>query len=313
MAWLSSEAGLFDLLAGRYSRGILNLDLVLKAWSGDPERVDRGSRPPVYLLSPRLTIGLSPQPEVLRGLSTQPGFLGRGLLARFLYLLPPSPLGYRDLGADRPGARIPQGVEAAYASGIRAMLDWPTSLDPEGRERPHLLRLAPAAYAEWFDYARAVEVRMRPGGDLEGLTDLGGKAPGQAARIAAVMHGIKHAHGAPWEVPVGLDTMSWALEVAAVSLAHSIAVMGMMGADPTISAARKVWDWIERGRRTEATVREAFNALRGTFPRVAALNAALEALAERGYVRVHQIAVPTPGRRPSPRIEVRPDIAEGWQ
>ena len=42
MAWLSSEGGVFDLLQGRYSNGIPNLDLVLKAHSGDPERVDRG-------------------------------------------------------------------------------------------------------------------------------------------------------------------------------------------------------------------------------------------------------------------------------
>jgi len=47
MAWLSSEGGVFELLQGRYSKGIPNLDLVLKAHSGDAERVDRGSRPPV--------------------------------------------------------------------------------------------------------------------------------------------------------------------------------------------------------------------------------------------------------------------------
>ena len=89
MAWLSSEGGVFDLLQGRYSNGIPNLDLVLKAHSGDPERVDRGSRPAVYLRSPRLSIGLSPQPDVLRGLASKPGFRGRGLLGRILYLLPP--------------------------------------------------------------------------------------------------------------------------------------------------------------------------------------------------------------------------------
>lgn len=73
MAWLSSEGGVFDLLQGRYSNGIPNLDLVLKAHSGDAERVDRGSRPPVFLRSPRLSIGLSPQPDVLRGLAAKPG------------------------------------------------------------------------------------------------------------------------------------------------------------------------------------------------------------------------------------------------
>ncbi|KAF0138493.1 MAG: hypothetical protein FD153_1284, partial [Rhodospirillaceae bacterium] len=108
MAWLSSEGGVFDLLGGRYSNGIPNLDLVLKAHSGDPERVDRTGRPPVFLAHPLLTIGLSPQPEVLRGLSEKPGFRGRGLLARFLYFFPLSPLGYRALTAPpHPGCHDP--------------------------------------------------------------------------------------------------------------------------------------------------------------------------------------------------------------
>ncbi|WP_295389100.1 YfjI family protein [uncultured Thiodictyon sp.] len=313
MAWLSSEAGLFDLLAGRYSSGIPNMDLVLKSWSGDPERVDRGGRPPVYLASPRLTIGLSPQPDVLRGLSNNPGFRGRGLLGRFFYLLPPSPLGYRDLSSDRPGARVPEPVATAYREGIRAMLDWPLAADPDGVEVPHLIRLEPAAYAEWLEFARMVEARMRPGADLEGLTDLAGKVPGGAARIAGVLHGIEHAHGKPWEAPVSLATMGRALTLAAGMLAHSAAALDLMGADESIAGARKVWEWLERGRRANSTVREAFNALRGPFPRVAGLTFALEALEERGYIRVMEPVKSGPGRPPSPRIEVRAEFAEAWR
>jgi len=133
MAWLSSEGGIFDLLQGRYSNGIPNLDLVLKAHSGDAERVDRGSRPPVFLRSPRLSVGLSPQPDVLRGLAAKPGFRGRGLLGRFLYLLPPSPLGYRLLQSNP----VPEGIRDAYTAGIRAMLDWEPDIGEHGSERPH--------------------------------------------------------------------------------------------------------------------------------------------------------------------------------
>ena len=75
---------------------------------------DRGSRPPVFLKSPRLSIGLSPQPDVLRGLAAKPGFRGRGLLGRFLYLLPPSPLGFRP--RINP---VPEGVRDALA-GVSA-------------------------------------------------------------------------------------------------------------------------------------------------------------------------------------------------
>lgn len=309
MAWLSSEGGVFDLLQGRYSNGIPNLDLVLKAHSGDPDRVDRGSRPAISLRSPRLSIGLSPQPDVLRGLAAKPGFRGRGLLGRFLYLLPPSPLGYRSLQT-KP---VPEGVRDAYQAGIRAMLDLEPATDEHGDERPHPLQLSEEAYAEWHEFARAIEVQMQPGRELEHCTDWAGKAPGAAARLAGVLHGIKHAHGRPWETVINAETMTEALEIMGVVTRHSLAALGMMGADPTIAAARLVWDWIERGRRDRFTVREAFNALRGSFPRVAHLQEALAALEERGYIETIEPPPKNgPGRPPSPTVRVRPDIARGW-
>lgn len=305
MAWLSSEGGVFDLLQGRYSNGIPNLDLVLKAHSGDAERVDRGSRPPVFLKGPRLSIGLSPQPDVLRGLAAKPGFRGRGLLGRFLYLLPPSPLGYRALQSNP----VPERVRDAYVAGLRAMLDWEPATDEHGEEHPHLLRLSEEAYAEWHAFAQAIEVQMQPGRELEHFTDWAGKAPGAAARLAGVLHGIKHAHGTPWEATITAETMTDTLEIMAVITRHSLAALDMMGADPTIAAARLVWNWIERGRLERFTVREAFNALRGTFPRVAMLREALEALEERGYLEVSEPPRSGPGRPPSPMVRVRPEIA----
>ena len=309
MGWLSSEGGVFEMLQGRYSNGIPNLDLVLKAWSGDPERVDRGSRPPVYLKAPRLSVGISPQPDVLQGLAAKPSFRGRGLLARFLYLLPPSPLGFRALTS----VPIPNGLQDAYAAGLRAMLDWVPATDEHGEACAYLLRLSHEAYSESHAFARAIEVQMRPGADLEHFTDWAGKAPGTAARLAGVLHAIKHAHARPWEAPITAETMNEALEIMAVITRHSQAALGMMGADPTVAAARRVWDWIERGRRAIFTVREAFNALRGTFPRVKDLTSALDVLEERGYVAVEDLSSQGPGRPPSPLVRVRPDIRESWR
>jgi len=309
VAWLSSEGGVFDLLQGRYSKGILNLDLVLKAHSGDAERVDRNSRPPVFLESPRLSIGLSPQPDVLHGLAAKPGFRGRGLLGRFLYLLPPSPLGFRLLTSNP----VPEGVRDAYAAGLRAMLDWTPATDDHGDERPHLLRLNREAQSEHHAFAQAIEEQMQPGRDLEHFTDWAGKAPGAAARLAGVLHGIEHAHGTPWEAEITVKTMIAALETMAVITYHSRAALDMMGADLILAAARKVWAWIERNRLPSFTVSDAFNALRGTFDRVAKLREALEALEERGYVQVIELPRDGPGRPPSPTVRVRPEIARAWR
>lgn len=304
MAWLSSEGGIFDLLQGRYSGGIQNLDLVLKAWSGDPDRVDRAGRPPVYLQCPRLTIGLSPQPDVLRGLSMKPGFRGRGLLARFLYLLPDSRLGYRTLEPKT----IDGLVESRYHAGIRAMLNWPTS-------EIETLTLTEAAHAEWLEFARAIEMQMRPGGDLEHVTDWAGKAPGAAARIAGIMHAIEHADATPWTVPVSRETMNAALELMAVITRHSIAAMQLMGADPVIAAARDVWSFIERSRARCTTAREIYQARKGTFPRMAQIREALAVLEERGYIRTEQPPNKSEdgrGRPATPVIWVNPKCSEEW-
>ena len=109
IALLSDEGGVFDLLAGRYSKGIPNLDLFLQAHSGSSVRVDRGSRPPVLMQHPALTVAIAPQPDVLQKLSDQPGFRGRGLLARFLVCAAALAFGFPAPSAQsgpRPGCRI---------------------------------------------------------------------------------------------------------------------------------------------------------------------------------------------------------------
>ncbi len=49
----SAEGGLFDMLAGRYSSGVPNLDWALKGHAGDTLRVDRKGRPAEYVASHR--------------------------------------------------------------------------------------------------------------------------------------------------------------------------------------------------------------------------------------------------------------------
>lgn len=308
IAWLSSEGGVFDLLQGRYSNGIPNLDLVLKAHSGDSERVDRGSRPPVFLCYPLLSIGLSPQPAVLQGLASKPGFRGRGLLARFLYLLPPSPLGYRKLET----VPIPDKVSDDYESGIRAMLNWEKDINELGEKEHHQLQLSPEAYLEWHDFAKAIEVKMRPGGNLEHFTDWAGKAPGAAVRLAGVLHSIKHAHGFPWESVITKETMIDALEIMAIITHHSLAALDLMGTDPILAKARLVWEWIERGRHEVFIVRDAFNKLRGSFPRVKNLTDVLAVLEERGYLQVLKPETDGAGRPPSPTVIIRQQILDSW-
>jgi hypothetical protein len=299
MAIISDEGGIFEILAGRYSRGVPNLDLFLQAHAGAPHRVDRGSRPPVLMQCPALTMVLSPQPEVLHGLMAQPGFRGRGLLARFTYLIGASTLGYRN-GEAPP---VPDDVTLAYESCIQQLLNIEA---PDSG--PITIELSEAARAEWREYSGAVEKSMRPDGRFEAMKDWAGKLPGMAVRIAGLLHCAEHAKD--MTAKLSIETMTHALDFAAISEEHALAAYDLMGANLALKDARKLWGWIERRRKAGFTFRDAFNALRGSFPLAAELEPAFQVLVERAYIAPKQTE-PRVGR-PTRLYEVNPALTAEW-
>jgi hypothetical protein len=176
MAVFSDEGGIFDLLAGRYSNGVPNLDLWLKAHAVSPVRVDRQDRTrlPILMNRPHLVVGISPQPDVLAGLRDKPGFRGRGLLARWLYALPQSRLGRRML-VPKP---VSPEVQNRYANGIRTLAEYqPASVV--------YLKLSPASYLVWKNFQRSLEPEFLDGGTLQDLKDSGESSQAQPSALPA--------------------------------------------------------------------------------------------------------------------------------
>ena len=165
----------------------------------------------------------------------------------------------------------------------------------------------------WFAFAHEIEAAMKPGGEFEDATDWAGKCPGATARIAGLLHVIEHSHGSPWGNDISAVTMKQAVEIMSVIIQHSRHALDLAGADQSTSAARKVWEWVERGRREKFNLRDAYQGLKGTFPRMGDLRKAVDALAERGYLETIEPPKAGPGRPRSPDVIVRPDIAEGWR
>ena len=160
---LSAEGGLFSTLAGRYASGVPNLDLVLKAWSGDFCRVDRISRETVTLTEPVLSIGLAIQPDILASLAEAKHFRGAGLLARFLYSLPTSLVGTRKA---EPAA-VPEAVSAAYGAAVDAL-----ARAVRASARTTEMKLADEARATLNAFRESMEPRLHPeGGDLAEIAD----------------------------------------------------------------------------------------------------------------------------------------------
>ncbi len=305
IALLSPEGDAFDIMAGRYSsNGAPNLGVYLKGHSGDPLRVDRQGRAAEFVSRPALTLGITTQPEILQGLIARPGFRGRGLLARFLYSVPKSTLGRRNV--DPPP--VASGVRAAYALGIQAILRRPAGTDETGSPAPHVVATSSEARSVLLDFERRLEPQLGEYGELAHVADWAAKLVGAIGRIAGLLHVADLAqHGPPWEVPIARECAERAVLIGHYLVTHACAAFGQMGADPDVEHARFLLAWLKRLGCEDFTKREAFEGTKGRFKRVAAMEPALAMLEEYRYVR------PCPeaprnrrGRRPSPTYEVNP-------
>ena len=306
MAILSPEGRIFDILAGRYSvqgQGP-NFEVFLKGHAGDTLRVDRVKRPPEFVQKPALTLGLAVQPEVLRGLAFKPGFRGRGLLARFLYSLPASRLGSRKTGVPS----VPPEVRAAYTRNLRRMLNLSCAREPDGTLREHVLKFDAAALARLRQWEAEIEPMLAPGGELGGISDWGGKLFGATIRIAGNLHMTEYVGDRePWGRLISVEMVERAIRLARYFITHVKAAFAEMGADPDIEGARHVLAWIVRSSVTEFSKRDAYQATRGRFQRVSALEPPLSLLVEQEFIRPKTGGSPPgPGRKPSPLYQVNP-------
>jgi replicative DNA helicase len=306
IALLSPEGDVFDQMAGRYNQSSgPNLGVYLKGHAGDLLKVDRRGRPPEYLERPCLTIGLAVQPEVLRGLASRPGFGGRGLLARFLYSLPPSLVGHRQPGTPP----VPLEVADRYALELQALA---ASLNaPAGEGGPAVLTFDAEAGELLLAFERDLEPRLAAGsGDLDHLAGWAAKLAGATCRIAGLLHLASHLRDG-WAQPINADTFAATARLAVYLIQHARAVFDLMGADPRVDDARWLLDWMTRTSRTQFSRRDAHQATpRGRFPKATDLEPALRLLEEHGYLRRLDPEPPRDlhgrGRPASPRFLVNP-------
>jgi replicative DNA helicase len=303
MAVLSAEGGIFDIMAGRYSSGMPNIDVYLAGHAGDPIRVDRRGRPPEFVDRPALTIGLAVQPYVLAKAARVGDFAGRGLLDRFLYSIPTGTVGYRQTGT----APVPEAIRQRYDTSLRALA---ASFDRFAESVTlHLSIEASALFTAW---RAEIEPRRRPDADLGHIAGWSSKLDGAVVRIAGLLHLAETFTSGP-DIPISAATMAAALEVGGYLIDHAIAAFDAMGADPRLEAARRIGRWIVATHKASFTKREAFRALRGQalFPTIDRLTAGLAVLDEHGWVR-GLAPERGPGRPPS-RYETNPAIfLQAW-
>ncbi|MFN7990516.1 MAG: YfjI family protein [Thermoanaerobaculia bacterium] len=318
-----ADAGLFEIVAGRYSSAP-NFEVYLKAHAGDTIRVGRTTRDRDFVKRPALTVGICVQPDVIRSLASTPGFRGRGLLGRFLYTIP------EDLVGTRRYTNRPISEEAArtYSDAIKAMFRLPSA----GEDRPHRLLLAGAALTEWAAFADRIESEQREGERLAGIRDWASKAAGAAARLAGIFHVLRYRDcrpAAPWELEVDVETVVAATAVVDYYTEHALYAYGLMEVDERVGLAKRLLRWIERfasdskvfkprGPKDEIgfTLRDCHRHHRAVG-RPEDLLPGLDLLESRGYLRRLPPPEPRPAHRPpstvflvSPLVPLVPEVPE---
>jgi putative DNA primase/helicase len=301
---ISAEGGVFEVIAGLYSGGKSNINVILQSHSGEPVRVERQGRS-VTMLKPALTFGLCVQPDIISKLASgsKSRFRGNGMLARLLYCIPKSTVGSRDVTKRKP---VPEKVKHEYHALIYRLLAIAPLVNEQGVEQARVLTLAPDALEAWLQFSQYIESKQGQHGEFHSIQDWTGKLPGASLRIAGLCHVVEHGEAT---TVISKATVEKALDLAELLIAHAKAAFASMGSDPAIPDAKVVFQWILKNGNESFRRSESHTALHGTFERVYQLIAALKVLTER-----HIISGPQElktGRRPSIVYTVNPEIIKG--
>jgi putative DNA primase/helicase len=304
IALISAEGGIFEVIAGLYSGGKSNINVILQSHAGEPVRVERQGRS-VVMNKPALTFGLTVQPSIIADLAAgnKARFRGNGMLARLLFCIPKSTVGSRDVSRRKP---IPDRVRSEYHSLMNQLLAIHPLSDESGKERPRILMLAPDALKAWIVFSQYIESKQGQYGEFHSIQDWTGKLPGAALRIAGLCHVVEHGEAT---TVINKPTIEKALDLAELLIAHAKAAFAMMGSDPAIPDAKFVLPWILNNGAESFRRNELHTALHGRFTRVDRLISALKVLSER-HIISDPIERPT-GRRPEIVYMVNPAILKG--
>jgi replicative DNA helicase len=270
---LSSEGGLFDLMTGQYSDRA-NLDVYLKGWGAEEITVDRIGRDSDHVERAVLTIGLTVQPHVIRKLADRPELAGRGLTARFMYAMPESNVGKRDMTQRQLGRERQQHVYDAFIVDLyRRMRSYQT---------PGTVELGDAQVERFNQWRQSIEVRRAVGGDLEALAEWTTKLEASVLRLAALLH---VAHGGAHHGQLDDQALDGALVVADYWIEHAFAVHDLWGTDDALVRARGILGWLVDKGVADFSISELQRHARRHVNHVEDGVRPVEILIERGWVR----------------------------
>lgn len=304
---VASPEGEVFAMSTKYAKNEhVNCDVLLKGHSGDAIKVIRRGRHE-HIRRPALTINVAIQPNVLQTAGENKVYRGRGLLARFLYSLPVSTIGRREI-APLP---LSEKDRQDYRRLIRNLAAIEPATDQNGEPAPRLLYLSFEANEVLKDFERELEPQLTEDGELGVIADWAGKLCGAVVRISAVLWLAENADRLnPWPKDISGDVMFRAIKIGLYLIEHAKAAFAEMGADPQVEHAKRLLRWIERERVKTFTRRDAHQAHRARFKTVEEIDPVLDLLESHNYIRQQlQMDQETRrGRKASQPYEVNPHV-----
>jgi replicative DNA helicase len=279
---IDSEGDFFPVLSGRYNGGVPNVGLVLKAYDGDRYKVGRIGRRQGDIDRAVLVLGLAIQPVVLDDAVRNRVMLERGLLARFIYGIPPSLLGTR---ADE-GEPYDFDAMKAWNEAIVGLFDYVTSLGRGSDGELPVLKLAARARAQHVRFCGWIERRLHPDdGDLGNMAGWAAKHKARALRIAGLLHLVS---GGTVEQPVSEPIMLASIDVCRWAVGHAISIFNAGGVVAEQEArCDHVMTWVLSRGIEPFSVRDAVRGVRKKWVSeggALAMREILTALCEEGHL-----------------------------
>ena len=280
VAILTAEgAELFDMISGRYSNKS-NLDIYLKAYSGDNVTIDRVNGKGIILNNPKLTLGLFVQPIVIQQLPAN--FSYRGLTQRFLFFFPESYVGYRKIEIEE----IPVEVEHRFKTNISKLLELgdngiKLTLDIEARQYLNYI------LEEIEELLRNQDMNPEFKGWL-------GKLCGQIIRLAGLIHVSENVSCNLNEIPttISIQTLSKANSLRNYFISHAEHAFGNINEDRQLDDVNYVLKKLLGGsykKYERVEYQELWQVVKRRIKKAEKLKEILQYLEELNYLKIDKI------------------------
>jgi hypothetical protein len=290
------------LMLGLYSGGETREDIHIRAFDGSsPLRKKRSGRATETVERPCEGILLLVQTDYLRKLGESADLFDSGYMSRNIFCVPDSWVGRRDPDGHLKRAYSEREVDptvcSEYTGLVERLLD-----NAWERAEPQYVGLSPDAKGIWVEFHDKVESQSGGGGALVKMLDFAARFPAQALRLALIAACCEGSE------QIEEHHMRNSIVLTTYFAMHAQRAQQAMKSHQLPEGARRVLSRIRKDGLMDFSISEMQRAL--GLRSSEETEAAVAALASAGYCR--PLAAPeresTPGRKPSPRFEVNPQV-----